>query len=919
MIELVGTTLQTDAMDSDVPCIGFCNWKRISASSHGKPDNHRTPPQYNQMDITPIDDCELESNHTHFVLFDDEIDNVENIQLKRGEIERQLSKTLLGNKTVNNEIHSKSVFRNTVPIVTLLLGGNITTLVVICEGLQNEIPVVAILGTGHLADIVAALCYDLRSYHELTHKQFNDYPDLKKKLEEKKEKDIQECKLRLKELGRLEGKDTDQIDDKINKCVKILEDMNTLIAVYDGVKCIDNLEDVIADAMWNEISYHRKNKETVKDGYDPRAEELKWCLIWNKEARGELEIWINSGDENLALAETKRRWVSKLGQSALFEALCRNKVSFVNLLMDNGASIEAFEINDLQIICKKAMNDDALPLDWPPRHLHASNDSKKLLENMHRAYLIQYLGYYVKKEHKTGKKPTIEELVVWNHNPKHHWKYSIGTLFDENKTETLYLWFLFMNRPDMAKCLCSTISNQTVAILLAATIYFKASENDNENRRSLINIGKQFDGHSKNLIDECFVQDKSLAISVLECKAPALYHCTPLDVARRTDCRGFLASDTVQAHLDQKWYHHFDTHQTLLKLPIYTWICIVSLFLPLIPISAVIFPFLYKKSAADSKIWNKEARGELEIWINSGDENLALAETKRRWVSKLGQSALFEALCRNKVSFVNLLMDNGASIEAFEINDLQIICKKAMNDDALPLDWPPRHLHASNDPKKLLENMHNSYLIQYLGYYVKKEHKTRKKPTIEELVLWNHNPKHDWKYSIVTSWSLLTTSNQVNWTYAGDGSLYNVTVMNGGSDLWTWQLLRDVSNWGIWKVFGQTDEPYNGVVSGNDVYGTFVYLLAIAFVLISNILLVNVLIAMFNVTIQRILDRSRIIWRHQRFLLIYEYSERPVLPAPLNVCYYPVKFIIYLWRLFCCERPCVSSRVTQSTGKTKDI
>ncbi|CAF3970405.1 unnamed protein product [Adineta steineri] len=469
MIELVGTTLQTDAMDSDVPCIGFCNWKRISATSHGKPGNRQTLTQYNQMDITPIDDCELESNHTHFVLFDDEIDNVENIQSKRGEIERQLSKTLLENKTVNNENHSKSVFRNTVPIVTLLLGGNITTLVVICEGLKNETSVVAVLGTGHLADIVATLCYDLRSYHELTHKQFNDYPNLKQKLEEKKEKDVQECKLRLKELGRLEGKNTDQIDGKINECVKILEEMNTLIAVYDGVKCVDNLEDVIADAMWNEISYHRKNKETVKDGYDPRAEELKWCLIWNKDARGELEIWINSGDENLALAETKRRWVSKLGQSALFEALCRNKVSFVNLLMDNGASIEAFEINDLRIICKKAMN-------------------------------------------------------------------------------------------------------QTVATLLAATIYFTAAENANENKRSLINIGKQFDGHSKNLIDECFVQDKSLAISVLECKAPALYDCTPLDVARRTDCRGFLASDSVQAHLDQKWYHHFDTHQTLLKLPIYTWV-----------------------------------------------------------------------------------------------------------------------------------------------------------------------------------------------------------------------------------------------------------------------------------------------------------------------------------------------------------
>ncbi|CAF0790531.1 unnamed protein product [Adineta steineri] len=162
MIKLVGTTLQTDAVETDVPCIGFCNWKRISASSHGKPNNNQRPIQHDQMNITSIDDCELESNHTHFVLFDHEIDNVESIQLKRGEIERQLSKTLLENKTINDDNHSKSVFRNTVPIVTLLLGGNFTTLNVICEGLKNETPVVAVLGTGHLADIVAILCLDLQ-------------------------------------------------------------------------------------------------------------------------------------------------------------------------------------------------------------------------------------------------------------------------------------------------------------------------------------------------------------------------------------------------------------------------------------------------------------------------------------------------------------------------------------------------------------------------------------------------------------------------------------------------------------------------------------------------------------------------------------------------------------------------------------
>jgi hypothetical protein len=70
----------------------------------------------------------------------------------------------------------------------------------------------------------------------------------------------------------------------------------------------------------------------------------------------------------------------------------------------------------------------------------------------------------------------------------------------------------------------------------------------------------------------------------------------------------------------------------------------------------------------------------------------------------------------------------------------------------------------------------------------------------------------------ITSWSLLTTSSQVNWTYTETGSLFNVTVVSDGSGLWSWQLLRDVFNWGIWKVFGQIDEPYNGVVSGTDAF-----------------------------------------------------------------------------------------------------
>src|SRR4051812_9216065 len=69
----------------------------------------------------------------------------------------------------------------------------------------------------------------------------------------------------------------------------------------------------------------------------------------------------------------------------------------------------------------------------------------------------------------------------------------------------------------------------------------------------------------------------------------------------------------------------------------------------------------------------------------------------------------------------------------------------------------------------------------------------------------------------IASWSLLTTKEQVVWPNATNEWHSNVTVASdGGNKLWTWQLLRNVFNWGIWKVFGQVAEPYNDAVSGRN-------------------------------------------------------------------------------------------------------
>jgi hypothetical protein len=60
-------------------------------------------------------------------------------------------------------------------------------------------------------------------------------------------------------------------------------------------------------------------------------------------------------------------------------------------------------------------------------------------------------------------------------------------------------------------------------------------------------------------------------------------------------------------------------------------------------------------------------------------------------------------------------------------------------------------------------------------------------------------------YSI-SSYALITTEYQVTWIPNDDNSpsrTYSIT--DNGTGLWTWNLLRNVVDWGMWKVYGQVD------------------------------------------------------------------------------------------------------------------
>ncbi|CAF4715529.1 unnamed protein product [Rotaria sp. Silwood2] len=107
-------------------------------------------------------------------------------------------------------------------------------------------------------------------------------------------------------------------------------------------------------------------------------------------------------------------------------------------------------------------------------------------------------------------------------------------------------------------------------------------------------------------------------------------------------------------------------------------------------------------------------------------------------------------------------------------------------------------------------------------------------------------------YSI-SSFALIITPHQVNWIPNNNSaSSRTYKIIENRTNISVWNLLRNIIDWGIWKIYGQVDlvdyrqDSESIITLSADAYGNSAFLLTIIFVCISNVLLLNVLVALFK-------------------------------------------------------------------------
>uniref|UniRef100_A0A8C4QA85 Transient receptor potential cation channel, subfamily M, member 1a n=1 Tax=Eptatretus burgeri TaxID=7764 RepID=A0A8C4QA85_EPTBU len=142
----------------------------------------------------------------------------------------------------------------------------------------------------------------------------------------------------------------------------------------------------------------------------------------------------------------------------------------------------------------------------------------------------------------------------------------------------------------------------------------------------------------------------------------------------------------------------------------------------------------------------------------------------------------------------------------------------------------------------------------------------------------------------------------------------------------SWRLARNIFYMPYWMIYGevfvdQIDPPCGDNLYDEDgkrmppcIPGAWISPAIMAcYLLVANILLVNLLIAVFNNTFFEVKSISNQVWKFQRYQLIMAFHERPVLPPPLIIFSHLTMILCGCCHQHCCCK-CQGNKDDKDSG-----
>ncbi|KAG9349264.1 hypothetical protein JZ751_027707 [Albula glossodonta] len=539
--------LSSSCTENQIVAIGVATWgivlnRQVLVNPEGCFPAYYSLDEKSQGRLSCLDD-----NHSHFLLVDDGTHGRYGVEIElRSKLEKLISELPLGNRANGVKI----------PVVCVVLDGGPGTLDTIYNAMLNGTPCVILEGSGRLADVIANVAelpvsrVTVALINQLMSKFFGqEFKELKVIEWTKKIQDIIRTP-QLLTVFRIDEEGQNDVD------VAILQALLKGIHRWGQGRGGGGWRGFINASSRNNNSQGRENWE----------QQLELAVAWNRVDIAKSEIFTEES-----------QWQSGELHEAMLSALVGHKPDFVKLLLENGVCLREFLREDTLCELYTHLQPGCLFLRRLAKRMRGergrrgqSNLSVRRKVSLHHVSdeVQHYLGSFTTPLYPPAPaRPRIEmpkddiQVTLPNKGPAElqnipsiQSERGIGGAWDPERD--LFLWAILQNSKELAEIAWEQCRDGVCAALAASKILKKMAHEEDEDDEvdKMQELANHYENQAIGVFSECYRQDEQRAQKLLIRISPSWGRTTCLRLALEADNKNFVAHAGVQGLLTQIWY-----------------------------------------------------------------------------------------------------------------------------------------------------------------------------------------------------------------------------------------------------------------------------------------------------------------------------------------------------------------------------
>ncbi|XP_047702875.1 transient receptor potential cation channel subfamily M member 2 isoform X2 [Prionailurus viverrinus] len=519
-------TLSSSHNEGEVVTVGVATWGTV----HNREDlihpSGGFPAEYvvdeeGQGHLTCLD-----SNHSHFILVDDGTHGCYGVEIPlRTRLE----------KFISEQTKERGGVAIKIPIVCVVLEGGPGTLHTIYNAITNGTPCVVVEGSGRVADVIAQVAGLPISEVTIS------------RIQQKLSVFFQEVFETLTESRIAEW--TKKIQDIVRR--------RQLLTIFREGK--DGQQDVDVAILQALLKASRSHDHFGHENWD---HQLKLAVAWNRVDIARSEIFTD-----------ERQWKPSELHPVMTAALISNKPEFVKLFLENGVRLKEFVTWDTLLYLYQNLDPSCLfhsklqkvLAEEPERPVCAPPAPRVQMHHVAQV-LRELLGDFTQPLYprpRTGDRPRLLlpvpniKLNVQGVSLRSLYKRSPGHVaFTMDPVRDLLIWAIIQNRRELAEIIWAQSQDCIAAALACSKILKELSkeEEDTDSLEEMLALADEYEHRAIGVFTECHRKDEDRAQKLLTRVSEAWGKTTCLQLALEAKDMKFVSHGGVQAFLTKVWW-----------------------------------------------------------------------------------------------------------------------------------------------------------------------------------------------------------------------------------------------------------------------------------------------------------------------------------------------------------------------------